>query len=441
MTMRKAFRSGKSSNQMWGNFRSHFGNAAVDTLEFALSPAENSACNGFADDQFTKSATLTKTDVATSFPCPDIFKTSSPNSTWSLTLVMLPSVDTPLLSIAINDDLVTDTIPWGCLESCGQSDVAGYISNVHRFSDCRGELVQPATYTAAGLNLPSSIQAGAWTENNKRFVVYETSNQDQTVASSRLCGMSLTSYLSANSTQNKGTVYSTQLTQLADPKSVNFPTTSFDAAEVNQTPALYNKDVISANTNVLTGLPGSINELDQSGLYVGEAYDGNYTVAKFMGNTCAKSIYDHRAILGFQDPAKPKTVDSPICVRNKAHISSFDGSQPTVEAYVIEMLALDRSFTPILVHYANLDQSATVKLKMVMGIEFTAVPNSSYHYLMHPALDMCAEYCMLLKGLSAKLPPGAPKSANDFWTTFKSIAATLLSVVSHVAPVLLPLLV
>jgi hypothetical protein len=42
--------------------------------------------------------------------------------------------------------------------------------------------------------------------------------------------------------------------------------------------------------------------------------------------------------------------------------------------------------------------------------------------------------------MSGKLPPGAPASANDFWTTFKGVVSDIWGVVKYAAPYLMPLL-
>jgi hypothetical protein len=420
----------------WPLIRQLVGKENERSLRFLVSPGDGAPISGFPDAVYTDSGIL-HLKTSDTIAMPSVFT----EDTWNLTLLHFPSPDLPLIAYATPGSaelLFYGTTPTSVdalqsleySESTNEYRPSGLITSsttwcmAYTFPTFKPEYVKGVDNGSSLERTPGFISPAAnsaFIHGSPTHTIALGSTIDTEVRSFRCLGSSLTTHLVADAFSNRGVVYSKKLQHLVPETTQNYLINAVAPAGGTR------QYIGTARSNVVSDLPATLADfVANSPYYLGEAADGSYTVSEYNPNgVTITSPVQQRSVLAFP------TTDILYTASLNAIITS---STSYGEAVFPVSNLVDYNFTPTITVYRGISKLASVNVKVSMGCEIAALPESPYAAIIHETPELNVVYAEVMEALMRHINPGYPASYNDFFTELKKIGKTALEVFQQVAP-------
>lgn len=423
------------------NVMGHEGSAAI---EFMLSPGEMTGAYRLPDGLLPSSGVYMKKMDGLTFTSPWDAETSA---TWNLTLITIPSLDTPL--IALFSRAGTPEIPWDAISTIG-ADPTTFPNGatLTPWSDATAVDILPLGRNLPGLRAPDGINPSTIRlEGTLGYVDLTKANWFQVfttdtftvVTDFRCTGMSITSELDAAALIDQGTVYSWRL-----PRATKWRPIDAEAPLIvgtTEDPPVLNVDVgsISSPSYVIAGQPYSVAAASTLNHYTGPAKKGCYVTSHPQKPSEFKSMSSDRGCLAIETSGS---------IQANAYSEEFQltsvrrnisyGASNVVTTSVPLTTVIDDAMSITVTTYIGLDPKAIVRAKVVAGFEFVAAQTGNLANFMGPTPPRSSAFAELMPAIVCQSGPGYPATANWLSTLISSIGPAIMGIVRATAPVWLP---
>lgn len=405
---------------------------AVSALRFLVSPGDMPAPVGIPDANMTMSVTMQKIMDGVNIERPSTFT----GTTWSVMIMQFPSPELAAIVMYYDGTATAGTpILWSLFAS---GTNASYKTGRFWWSDVnqvdhRPDVINPLVVGTTGMSVVPEETVLANTLVPGAYSWTQTFGTDQGLSMSdfRVVGMSLTTILNANATQNQGLVYSYQPSRKVQYREMSLQQEPyFQTANTTDVPALHTSDGDSTVYSI-TDLPESFAALLHAKHYSGNAAEGNYVVGKWHSDFEYCSVVSERGCINLN--LGDACITAPTTVYAPAGTNHLESETPID-------VAMDVNFLPSLVWYNGLNPAATINAKFVLGVEAVPNPGGPLQFLAKDPPIRETAFHDVVESIAAEIPPGADAASNDFWDTLTSIGAGLWEVVKFAAPYVLAML-
>jgi hypothetical protein len=431
--------------QMWSALTHALGVDAVQALKFMISPGDEAVKCGFPDG---------KSAVSLTYPLQQSFEISPPLGTtdpWGALIIMYPSLDFPLhVFTTTNPQWIFDTASVE-IGTAGLTNFKVYnwqnfppVLNGPDIDGLTPGLFGPADVVSTPFSMVFTDQL-VLTDVNRIYGM--TTAAEDEIASWRCCGASLTTKLDATGLTNSGIVYSSQLFREMNEKLLWSQTTVASASAPAGPTTSHNNIVCYWPSIPIIDIPNTPNLITVQNHYAGNSEDGSYNVMRYLGESEFMEVISSRKVITYDNYLQvgangvlKRTYQTRATKTPAGNYPNPDGSLSGTSGNAQVMQTLDKSFTPVIQMFVNLNPGAKLALKLKMSTEVLVTNDGRLSTLMTKTPTTISTFEDLAMALSARLKVGGPFTDNDFLQTLKDIGAGIWDVVKTVAPVILPLL-